>query len=517
MGAKMSDNSIVAVDRFIEATRDSGYKGTPSAIAELVDNSLQAGANYILVHIEEVADGFGDNVKVEVIDNGCGMSSSTLQQALRFGGTTRFNDRRGLGRYGMGLPNSSLSQARRVDVHTWRSPRYVVTSFLDVDEIARGKMKFIPEPVRASLPAKAEALGLHSGTIVTWSRCDRLDYSRPSTIVKKLIPFLGRVFRYFLWDGVQIQINGEPVKPIDPLFLHEDSLARGGRQYEEPLEYEIEIPLRGTSDVASGTVRVTFSELPVESWHNLTNEEKNRQGILKAAGVSVVRSLREVDYGWFFMGNKRKENYDDWWRCEVCFDPSLDEAFGITHTKQQIRPIYDLQQILVPDLEATAKALNRRVRQAHERTRVAQRSSDSECVASSRDYLLSPLKQKPTSAMQKAVRDLQRLHPRISGASSPNDQASRYTLVEGDKGGTRFFQSYFDGNQVVLALNTDHPFYKKLYKPLSERDDDVALMLRRQVDLILLAAARAEVSSGNEKATSFLDEWSNIIAVFLQA
>ncbi|MGI8447952.1 MAG: hypothetical protein ACR2MP_12395 [Streptosporangiaceae bacterium] len=40
--------------------------------------------------------------------------------------------------------------------------------------------------------------------------------------------------------------------------------------------------------------------------------------------VSVVRSGREIDQGWFFMGTKRRENHDDWWRCEVRFDPVLD-------------------------------------------------------------------------------------------------------------------------------------------------------------------------------------------------
>lgn len=32
---------IIDLGHFIEATRDSGYKSTTSAIAELVDNSLQ--------------------------------------------------------------------------------------------------------------------------------------------------------------------------------------------------------------------------------------------------------------------------------------------------------------------------------------------------------------------------------------------------------------------------------------------------------------------------------------------
>src|SRR6185436_3340955 len=84
-------------------------------------------------------------------------------------------------------------------------------------------------------------------------------------------------------------------------------------------------------------------------------------GISKGAGVSVLRAGREIDCGWFFMGNKRKENYDDWWRCQVQFDPVLDEFFGVTHTKQRINPTESLLRILMPHLEPVARELNGRV------------------------------------------------------------------------------------------------------------------------------------------------------------
>src|SRR5215469_4664991 len=106
---------IVAIRAFIQATRDSGYKSTSSAIAELVDNSFEAEASLVEIEIEETA---ADLKQIRVTDNGSGMSGSTMQLALQFGGSTRFNSRRGLGRYGMGLPNGSLSQARRVDVYS---------------------------------------------------------------------------------------------------------------------------------------------------------------------------------------------------------------------------------------------------------------------------------------------------------------------------------------------------------------------------------------------------------------
>src|SRR5690349_17111663 len=118
--AQHDDGSIIVLDKFIQATRDSGYKGTVSALSELIDNSLQAGAKHVWIKV--VADAAnGTNITISVLDDGSGMDKRTLRHALRFGGSSRFDDRSGLGRYGMGLPNSSLSQARRLDVWSWRN------------------------------------------------------------------------------------------------------------------------------------------------------------------------------------------------------------------------------------------------------------------------------------------------------------------------------------------------------------------------------------------------------------
>ena len=87
------DFSIVVLDKFIQATRDSGYKGTSSAVAELVDNSLQAGATSITVSLTVDEEEDERPIVLTVIDNGSGMDSQTLRTALRFGGSTRFNNR----------------------------------------------------------------------------------------------------------------------------------------------------------------------------------------------------------------------------------------------------------------------------------------------------------------------------------------------------------------------------------------------------------------------------------------
>src|SRR5260370_37418244 len=66
-----SDFSIVRQDQFIKATRDSGYKGTASALSELIDNSIQAGAtevNIKLVAIEEEAISMGRPTMPRVVE-----------------------------------------------------------------------------------------------------------------------------------------------------------------------------------------------------------------------------------------------------------------------------------------------------------------------------------------------------------------------------------------------------------------------------------------------------------------
>ena len=61
------DSSIIALDKFIQATRDSGYKGTYSAISELVDNALQASAKHVRVKVFSTADDIRYPIQLAVL------------------------------------------------------------------------------------------------------------------------------------------------------------------------------------------------------------------------------------------------------------------------------------------------------------------------------------------------------------------------------------------------------------------------------------------------------------------
>src|SRR4051794_10150815 len=133
--AQRADDLVVS-SNFIRAIREAGYLSISTALAELVDNSLQASATEVAITIRRVtSDGLPE---ITVEDNGIGMTSGELEQCLRFGGSSRFDARQSFGRFGMGLPAASLSQARRVEVTAWRNNGVEQTVALDVDAIVAG-------------------------------------------------------------------------------------------------------------------------------------------------------------------------------------------------------------------------------------------------------------------------------------------------------------------------------------------------------------------------------------------
>ncbi len=496
---RLGRGGIVALDCFIEAIRDAGYRGPGAALAELVDNAWEAKATE--VHISFLGE--WDKVAVVVEDNGHGMKPSVLSLALQFGGTTRFGSRQGLGRYGMGLPAASLSQARRLDVYSWTARKKVWWSYLDVQEVRAGRTKTVPRPSRSVPAFRLMQRPGSSGTIVVWSHCDRLASLDPEQLEGKLRVDLGRVFREQLWAGCRLVLNGKAVRPVDPLCLRRGRNLRGATPYGPKLEFPVEV-CDHEGVVRKSRIQVRFIELPVRSWYRMSNEEKRAWGISKSAGVSVLRGGREIDTGWFFMGGKRKENYDDWWRCEVRFDPELDHLFGVSHTKQGIRPTETLVRLLTPDMEKIAHDLNRRVRTTFLTLKGAATKSAAAERARMRDHLVEP----PAGTARREPRWLSSTAGRrgvVGGLS--------YRIQAEDLADSYFFTPRLRRNELTLALNRQHPFFGEI----AGRDVNAA-RARQALELVLLAAARAEVrrASGQRGVLmKFRQRWSNALAAFL--
>lgn len=375
-------------------------------------------------------------------------------------------------------------------------------SYLDVDEIASGSVTHVPAP----RPPSVELTGieLHHGTLVSLQRCDRLDFKRATKLVTRLRLDLGRLFRRFISGNGRLFINGQAVLAIDPTFLLRDASEDGATAYGPPLEYRLRYRDSESGKERTALVTVIFAELPLLAWHQLSNEEKNRRGIAKGAGVAILRAGREIDYGWFFMGNKRRENYDDWWRCEIDFPPELDELFGVTHTKQRIRPSEQLVALLSPDMERIARDLSNRVRRLYAAIRSGEPQERLLSELSRKDALLEP----PTSRAH-SRRGSQTLvqKGRQGGMSFDIREAGLDTRI--------FFEPTRKGFHLAVTFNTNHPFYRQVSEMEALEPKD----LKRFLQTVLLAAARSEVAlkklDERETIKRFRQSWSDSLVAFL--
>ncbi|WP_231855609.1 ATP-binding protein [Tsukamurella pseudospumae] len=95
----------------MEALTSQGY-GFEAAIADLVDNSIDAGAHDVVIHFLRDEDNL---VSLLVIDDGCGMDAPTLDIAMTVGARRDYTPR-SLGMFGTGLKSASLSHADAVTV-----------------------------------------------------------------------------------------------------------------------------------------------------------------------------------------------------------------------------------------------------------------------------------------------------------------------------------------------------------------------------------------------------------------
>ena len=357
-----NEADLVPVHLAVQAMRDNGYKNTAYAIAELIDNSIQAGATEVELLCQEEEELVSKRVRrrissIALLDNGSGMTPEVLQLALQFGNGTHLSDRSGIGRFGMGLPSASISQCSVFEVWTWTDGHAnALRTYVDLREVKAGTLKTVPEPHHQELPesvlARARTIG-NSGTLVVWSVLDRVMWKTAQTIIKNSEFLIARMYRRFIHDNaVTIRLasfTGDNSHALtdtnalanDPGYLivpssTPDPFATQPMFEPAGTEWEVEkvIGFEGVnhkvlvrSTIARPEARPADVSVP-----GATPYGKHAG---RNIGVSLVRAGRELD-----MDQSLVIGYDPverWWGVEVEFPPALDDLFGVTNNKQSAR------------------------------------------------------------------------------------------------------------------------------------------------------------------------------------
>ena len=322
----------------LNGLRAIGYSFS-TAVADIIDNSISAEASVIKVYSDPLAA----VPYFCILDNGCGMDSSELNNAMLPGSdrTGKEDSELELGRFGLGLKSASLSQCREFIVASKKHGIINAMSFdLDVIESSGNDLMLgvLSEEEIQALPHIESLISYESGTLVIWNKFDRIgsnpklfeDSFRGSVAdAKKHIEF---VFHRF-YDQIEITFNNKRIERRDPFLL--DSI---GRQQTGRITT---IPFKGS------IIFVTPYTLPFAN--SLTPEERallgNPKSIYDEQGFYIYRNKRLIYWGsWMHMGVRSELNKLA--RIKIDIPSSLDEYWTLDVKKSSARIPDDIKDLI---------------------------------------------------------------------------------------------------------------------------------------------------------------------------
>lgn len=332
--------TIPGARRLMKSLRDMGYDFA-QAVADVVDNSIEAKASWVAIDVEFD----GDNSWVRIADNGKGMKPEQLREAMRFGAERDYEDE-DLGKFGLGLKTASLSQCQCLSVASrWNVDRADIAAYSwDIDHVERTNRWEILPIERDNLgPLVLKPLKDTTGTVVLWQRLDRvLGYKHPygemarkklAQTCREIELHLGMVFHRFLSGEVRgkrlgLLLNGVEVKPWDP-FCRTEAKTKQLDQIELSVEHS----------GVSGKVLLQPYILPhqgefasPQAWDWASGPASWNQ----QQGFYIYRAGRMIQSGgWCNL--RAPDEHTKLARVAVSFSPALDEAFKINVAKMRVQ------------------------------------------------------------------------------------------------------------------------------------------------------------------------------------
>lgn len=486
---------------FVRGIRKVGYKNTGTALDELLDNAIEAGASQ--AHVVFGYDGKSDKKPshIAIIDNGVGMIAEMIRVAVLWGGTDRENSRTGIGRFGYGLPSSCMSQGKRFEVYSKPQDGSWTMAMIDLDEIERGELttrdgdivvppakpnklpKFVSDYIEKALPGGK----LEHGTVVVLSKFDNLTWTTANALQDNLLRHFGVTYHNLRAD-FDITVNGTRCDPIDPLFL-----TPGYRWYDldadraralDPMS--IEIKDRETKELL-GRIRVRFSYMPlvfasIDKKKKAVGRNQNaRFWVLKEYNGFIISRMGRVIDVIRSSPLTTFVNYDRYIKIEIDFDAALDEEFNVPTNKQRVDISERIWEIL--DEHGLLKALEQ-----------LRKKSGEEMASKTADHDTNPDEIRPSeAAMEQAAKLAPRVNPeavarrqkegerhlqqeaekRANESGKPIETAKHeieaelsgklYRLAKESVPGGNFFRVEQIGGTKVLFINTATRFFTDVY------------------------------------------------------
>ena len=532
-------------EAFVRSIRDLGYKHSGTALDELVDNSMQAGAaNVHVVFGFEGAKSKANPSEIAIIDDGHGMVPDMIRLGMTWGGTHREDDRTGFGRYGYSLPSACVSTGRRYTVYSKPKDATLYSVTVDIDDLCDGKYTndagdiIVPVAVKAKLPKFVEDhIGKHfpgkawtGGTIVVIEKPDKLTWKSANGLQDNLLTHFGVTYHKLRAD-LDVWVNDTRVDPIDPLFTtpgyrwYDSDGARA--QALDPIVIEARDPdtkeVKGYINARISYLPPTFASIDKEKDAVRGNQNPRFRIIKDYNGFIFARMGRVIDV---VKGNELTtfQNYDRYIKIEIDFPAALDEMFNVTTAKQQIVPKAGVWDMLKQNgLDQAVKSLRSKFKEelrTHRATREISKEkkrASEEAMERTKELAPKPSNEAEARTAERGEKGLQQAAERVARETGKPISEVRKELEFALKGrpykvayesvpSAPFFRADMWGGTKMLFLNTASRFYQDVYAHPNGTPE-----VRAAVEVLLFAIADRMLDSTDHLRDIYnheVQEWS---------
>jgi len=465
------------------------------AIADLVDNSIAAGATRIDIEIEQKpATG---KIYVHVLDDGEGMSKEQLPNAIRYGADDHGDPSR-LNVFGYGLKTACQSFTSKFNVISrGQSDDSVNMIVFDLDiiekhnqflyQFSEAPKKYVDLLNGFTLNTTGTIILIEDANAFFTSERGHEDERKARKFVESRVEttkdHLRKVFQRFLdksderVGNTSIVVNGETLTPWDPFCLAEPKVDR-----------VVERTFQGLRTKSGKVGNVIFRGYILPDPLEFSNQDLKTDAQIgpQTHGVYVYRENRLIEMATYFDPPLfKRDTHMKSLRMEFSYDGSLDDLFDTGLSKSSMR-LGDLE-------EAISEEMGPLVREANLRSRGKIRTRDS---SGSHDLSNKTIKDAEGRIEQAKIEPIDQNSAKVETLygsvvlpiKSMNDESPVDFIVpvEQIEDGLLWQLRYQNGKQVV-ELNKGHDFYDKVYHPL--RENSIAV---RGLDFLLWALAIEE-------------------------
>jgi hypothetical protein len=283
----------------------------PEAFAELVDNSLDAGASKV--------DVIFNSSSIIICDNGSGMNLDEVKNSCAFSSKT--SSKSLIGAFGCGGTTASSYLANYKKIITKKEDGELLVVGQNLKENVASLQRL--EPSEQDFLTFNNFCG-DTGTYIELSNLKQSRYSRVGNRVNAIESHFSEIFRKMIDKGRIINVhynsNVTKINSYDPLFFGDSEKTIQQLQRERVINY------------AGYEIKIKMSALNPSSF---SNGEKNgptqfKQGVYFVRGDRQIQHRSEVDKLW---KNHPELNSA---RVEIEFPTSLDEDFGVSMSKNKV-------------------------------------------------------------------------------------------------------------------------------------------------------------------------------------